>query len=64
MELLKNLSQLSERGLLDLPNPPDPNYEIIQFPKEFVRVEDTEDVFGITKTLFADNVGKCKNTNH
>ena len=47
MQILENLSQLSKRGLLYIPNPLEPKYQIIQFPDGFVRVEDTERVFGI-----------------
>ena len=48
MRIFENLSQLSKRGLLYIPNiPPESKYEIIQFPDGFVRVEDTQRVFGI-----------------
>ena len=45
MTLFDKFSQLSKRGLLEIPNP-EPKYQIVQFPKDFVRVEDTERVFG------------------
>ena len=45
MSLFDNLSQLSNRGLLNVPNP-EPKYQIVQFPKDFIKVGDTERVFG------------------
>merc|ERR1712223_1144869 len=45
MKLFDKFSQLSKRGLLEIPNP-EPKYQIVQFPKDFVRVEDTERAFG------------------
>ena len=56
MRILENLSQLSKRGLLYIPNPPESKYQIIQFPDGFVRVEDTERVFGINEKLNEQNV--------
>ena len=62
MRILENLSQLSKRGLLYIPNPPESKYQIIQFPDGFVRVEDTERVFGINEKLNEQNVSNklCK----
>ena len=48
MELLQNLSQLSKRGLLELPSSPEERYKIVQYPDGFLKVEDTERAFGIT----------------
>jgi len=61
MNLFDNLSQLSKRGLLEVPNPK-PKYQIVQFPKDFIKVEDTERVFGtvlsaVKENLVADNEG-------
>ena len=55
MNLFDNLSQLSKRGLLEVPNP-EPKYQIVQFPKDFIRVEDTERVFGTSFSTAEENV--------
>ena len=50
MRIFENISQLSKRGLLDIPNlKPGSKYEIVQFPEGFVKVEDTESFFGVTE---------------
>ena len=55
MNLFDNLSQLSKRGLLEVPNP-EPKYQIVQFPKDFIRVEDTVRVFGTSFSTAEENV--------
>ena len=55
MNLFDNLSQLSKRGLLEVPNP-EPKYQIVQFPKDFIKVEDTERVFGTFVSAAEENV--------
>ena len=56
MELLDNLSQLSKRGLLELPRPPDAKYQIVQYPDGFINVEDTERVFRVPGKTVGYNV--------
>ena len=48
MELSENLKHLSKRGLLNVPTP-ELRYKIVQFPAGFVKVEDTEHIFGISE---------------
>ena len=55
MNLFDNLSQLSKRGLLEVPNP-EPKYQIVQFPKDFIKVEDTDRVFGTSVSAAEENV--------
>jgi len=59
MNLFDNLSQLSKRGLLEVPNP-EPKYQIVQFPKDFIKVEDTERVFGTSVSAAEENLGADK----
>ena len=59
MNIFENLSQLSKRGLLDVPTP-EPKYQIVQFPEEFVKIEDTERVFGISPTAKEEQASKRK----
>lgn len=55
MRIFENISQLSKRGLLDIPNlKPGSKYEIVQFPEGFVKVEDTESFFGVTEFCIDD----------
>ena len=57
MSIFENISQLSKRGLLDVPTP-EPKYQIVQFPEEFVKIEDTERVFGISPNTIEEQVRK------
>ena len=55
----ENLSRLSKRGLLEIPNPPEPRYQIVQYPEGFIKVEDTKRVFGDPRSLEKVQVCKC-----
>ena len=55
----ENLSHLSKRGLLEIPNPPEPRYQIVQYPEGFIKVEDTKQAFGVPVSLEKVQVCKC-----
>ena len=48
-----------KRGLLEIPNPPEPRYQIVQYPEGFIKVEDTKLVFGDPRSLEKVQVCKC-----